>query len=86
MERSVLDAPRPAVVTAADMVAGHVTLDISCLDRIYLNGYVAKLNDHPAVRAPCGCSASGCEFPERPFLDQPDRRHPRHGLCYLHPV
>jgi hypothetical protein len=33
----------PAVVTAADMVAGHVRLDISCLDRLYLNGYVAKL-------------------------------------------
>ena len=33
----------PAVVTAADMVAGHVGLDISCLDRLYLNGYVAKL-------------------------------------------
>ena len=31
------------MVTAADMVAGHVTLDISCLDRLYLNGYVAKL-------------------------------------------
>jgi len=31
------------VVTAADMVAGHVTLDISCLDRLYLNGFVAKL-------------------------------------------
>jgi hypothetical protein len=33
----------PAVVTAADMVAGHVRLDISCLDRLYLNGYVGKL-------------------------------------------
>ena len=31
------------MVTAADMVAGHVRLDISCLDRVYLNGYVAKL-------------------------------------------
>jgi len=31
------------VVTAADMVAGHVLLDISCLDRVYLNGYVNKL-------------------------------------------
>ena len=31
------------VVTASDMVAGHVRLDISCLDRVYLNGYVAKL-------------------------------------------
>ena len=36
-------AAGPAVVTAADMVAGHVGLDIECLDRIYLNGYVAKL-------------------------------------------
>src|SRR5260370_11595497 len=25
------------------MVAGHVTLDISCLARVYLNGYVARL-------------------------------------------
>jgi hypothetical protein len=33
----------PTVVTAADMVAGHVVLDISRLDRLYLNGYVAKL-------------------------------------------
>ena len=38
-----LAAAGPAVVTAADMVAGHVGLDISCLDRLYLNGYVAKL-------------------------------------------
>lgn len=30
-------------MTAADVVAGHVRLDISCLDRLYLNGYVAKL-------------------------------------------
>ena len=50
-------AADPAVVTAADMVAGHVTLDVSCPDRLYLNGYVAKLqtpggvvyffHDHP---------------------------------------
>jgi hypothetical protein len=33
----------PEVVTAADMVAGHVLLDVSCPDRLYLNGYVAKL-------------------------------------------
>ena len=33
----------PAVVTAADMVAGHVRLDISCLDRVYLTGFVARL-------------------------------------------
>jgi len=36
-------AALPAVVTAAEMAAGHVRLDISCVDRLYLNGYVAKL-------------------------------------------
>jgi hypothetical protein len=36
-------ASDPAVVTAADMVAGHVTLDVSCVDRLYLNGYVPRL-------------------------------------------
>jgi hypothetical protein len=45
MGRNVLESAAPdlAAVTAADMVAGHVTLDISCLDRVYLNGYVPKL-------------------------------------------
>jgi hypothetical protein len=43
MERYGLAAAGPAVVTAADMVAGHVSLDISCLDRLYLNGFVNKL-------------------------------------------
>jgi hypothetical protein len=43
VERNGLAAADPAVVTAADVVAGHVTLDVSCLDRVYLNGYVAKL-------------------------------------------
>jgi hypothetical protein len=43
VERNALAAADPAVVTAADVVAGHVTLDVSCLDRVYLNGYVAKL-------------------------------------------
>ena len=41
--RNGLAAAGPAVVTAADVVAGHVTLDVSCLDRMYLNGYVARL-------------------------------------------
>jgi hypothetical protein len=45
MGRNVLESAVPdlTVVTAADMVAGHVRLDISCLDRLYLNGYVPKL-------------------------------------------
>jgi hypothetical protein len=43
VDRHEQAAAGSAVVTAADMVAGHVRLDISCLDRVYLNGYVAKL-------------------------------------------
>jgi hypothetical protein len=31
------------LVTTTDILAGHVTLDIECLDRIYLNGYVPNL-------------------------------------------
>jgi hypothetical protein len=31
------------VATAADLVAGHVALNISCVDRLYLNGYVPGL-------------------------------------------
>jgi len=31
------------MVTAADMVSGHVSLDVSCPDRLYLNGFAAKL-------------------------------------------
>jgi len=43
VERHEPAAAGPVVVTAADMVAGHVALDVSCLDRLYLNGYVNKL-------------------------------------------
>jgi hypothetical protein len=33
----------PSAVTAAGMMAGHVTLDVSCIDRLYLSGYVPRL-------------------------------------------
>ena len=32
-----------SVVTINDVLDGHVGLDIECLDRIYLNGYVPNL-------------------------------------------
>ena len=32
-----------ATVTVNDVLDGHVGLDIECLDRIYLNGYVPNL-------------------------------------------
>jgi hypothetical protein len=31
------------LVTTSDLLAGHVLLDVECLDRIYLNGYVPNL-------------------------------------------
>ena len=43
MERDKPAAAGPTVVTAADMVAGHVQLDVSCPDGLYLNGFVGKL-------------------------------------------
>lgn len=32
-----------AAVTVGDLLEGHVGLDLECLDRIYLNGYVPNL-------------------------------------------
>jgi len=28
------------LITVNDILAGHVSLDVACLDRIHLNGYV----------------------------------------------
>src|SRR6478609_4084581 len=38
-----------AVVTVNDVLDGHVSLDVQCLDRIYLNGYVPTLQTGGAV-------------------------------------
>lgn len=50
------------VVTVPELLEGHTVLDIECLDRIYLNGYVPKLqvggqvitflHDHRGMRRP----------------------------------
>jgi len=32
-----------AVTTVNELLDGHAVLDIECLDRIYLNGYVLNL-------------------------------------------
>lgn len=32
-----------ATLTVNDLLDGHVALDLQCLDRIYLNGYVPSL-------------------------------------------
>jgi hypothetical protein len=38
-----------AMFTAAEVFQGHAGLDIACLDRIYLNGYVPNLQVGPQV-------------------------------------
>ena len=40
------------------------------------------LDDHPAVQSCLQLRGQQVAFPDRPFLDQPDRRHLRHGLRY----
>ena len=39
------------IVTAGDLLDGHVVLDIECLDRIYLNAYVPILQSSGQVVA-----------------------------------
>ncbi len=39
------------VVTVNDVLEGHVALDLQCLDRIYLNAYVPKLQSSAQVVA-----------------------------------
>jgi hypothetical protein len=39
------------VVTVNDLLDGHVALDIQCLDRVYLNAYVPKLQTSAQVVA-----------------------------------
>ena len=34
---------RTDVVTVMDALDGHVALDLECLDRLYLHGYLAQL-------------------------------------------
>ena len=44
LERQKLFLRDPlATVTVNDLLDGHVVLDLQCLDRIYLNGYVPNL-------------------------------------------
>src|SRR5213083_109357 len=48
MREAVMGA---GVVTVNDVLDGHVGLDIQCLDRIYLNAYVPKLQTSAQVVA-----------------------------------
>jgi hypothetical protein len=45
-----------AALTVNDLLDGHVSLDIECMDRIYLNGYVPALQVGGQVAMPLSLS------------------------------
>src|SRR5580700_1865966 len=38
------------MATIPELLDGHVTLEVECLDRLYLNGYIGKLATGPGLR------------------------------------
>ncbi len=61
------------VVTVNDVLDGHVALDIECLDRIYLNGYVPILQSSGQVVAFL-CQHLGYPFPSPALFDKIGQR------------
>ena len=57
------------VITVNDVLDGHVTLDIECLDRIYLNAYVPILQTSSQVVAFL-CGHLGFPFPSPALFRQ----------------
>ncbi len=37
------------MTTVAELLEGHVTLEVECVDRLYLNGYVPALATGPGM-------------------------------------
>ena len=58
-----------ATVTVNDVLDGHVVLDIECLDRIYLNGYVPNLQVGGQVVSFLTAHL-GCEIPSPAILEK----------------
>ncbi len=42
-----------SVVNINDVLDGHVALDVACIDRLYLNAYVANMQVGPQVNKFC---------------------------------
>ena len=95
VERNRLAAAGPAVVTAADMVAGHVTLDISCLDRVLSQRLCRQAADSrrgglflprspgQADRVPGAVRADRGEVPEGHQGLGAGQRHPEAGHRFI---
>src|SRR5438034_10948848 len=58
-----------AVVTVNDLLEGHVALDIECLDRVYLNGYVPNLQVGGQVVS-CMTQHLGCRIPSPAIMER----------------
>ena len=37
------------MATIPELLDGHITLEVECLDRLYLNGYIGKLATGPEL-------------------------------------
>ena len=37
------------MATIPELLDGHVTLEVECIDRLYLNGYIGKLATGPGL-------------------------------------
>jgi hypothetical protein len=69
------------VVTVNDVLDGRVALDIQCLDRIYLNAYIPRLQTSAQVVAFLS-GHLGYPFPSPALLNQIGQRFRRAVACY----
>jgi hypothetical protein len=69
------------VVTVDDVLDGHVALDIQCLDRIYLNAYIPRLQTSAQVVAFLSRHL-GYRFPSPALFNQIGQRFRRAVACY----
>jgi hypothetical protein len=73
------------VVTVNDVLDGHVALDIQCLDRIYLNAYIPRLQISAQVVAFLSAHL-GHRFPSSALFNQLGQRFRRTVAAYAQPT
>ena len=68
-----------ATVTVNDVLDGHVGLDVECLDRIYLNGYVPNLQVGGQVVS-FMTQHLGCPIPSPAIMEKIGTAFARRGI------
>jgi hypothetical protein len=66
LDYHIEEAPMPNV---AEIIKDHVTLEVNCVDRLYLNGYVPRLQQDGGVIGFL-CRARGQKIPSPAVLGQ----------------